>query len=84
MTNTNNSVKTVAKESGLKQVATVVAFALAPFAVVLGIATASEVMQPQSANAGGCYHSTGYTKPHWTSTAVGRTNTGQTIWMTCN
>ena len=36
MTNTNNTA--VAKESGLKQLATVVAFALAPFEVVLGIA----------------------------------------------
>ena len=36
MTNINNTA--VAKESGLKQVATAVAIALSPFAVVLGIA----------------------------------------------
>ena len=57
MTNTNNTVKTVAKESGLKQVATGVAFALAPFAVVLGIAA----MSVPSAEAGSfsylCYQS---------------------------
>ena len=39
MTNINNTA--AAKESGLKQVATGVAFALAPFAVVLGIAAMS-------------------------------------------
>ena len=36
MTNINNT--SVAKEFGLKQLATAVAFALAPFAVVIGIA----------------------------------------------
>ena len=84
MTNTNNTVTTVAKESGLKQAASYVAFALAPFAVVLGIATATEVITPQSANAGGCYHSTGFTAPDWTSGAVGQTMYGETIWFTCN
>ena len=78
---TNNTKAT--KTSFVKQAATGVAFALAPFALAVGIG-AIEVLQPQAANAGSCYHSTGYVKPHWTSTPVGRTSTGQTIWMTCN
>ena len=55
MTNINKTA--VAKESGLKQLATAVAFALAPFAVVLGIAA----MSVPSAEAGSfsyrCYQS---------------------------
>ena len=56
MTNLNTAA---AQESGLKQAATAVAFALAPFAVVIGIATATEMMQPQSANAVGYTQSIG-------------------------
>ena len=77
---TNNTK--VAKASFVKQASTAVTFLAAPFALAVGIG-ASEVMHPQAANAGNCYHSTGYVKPHWTSTPVGRTNTGETIWLTC-
>ena len=42
------NVKTAAaQESGLKQAATAVAFALAPCAAVIGIAKATAMMQPQ-------------------------------------
>ena len=50
MTNVNIAA---VQESGLKQAATAVAFALPPFAVVIGISTATAMMQPQSANAVG-------------------------------
>ena len=81
MTNVNTSA---GQESGLKQAATAVAFALAPFAVVIGIATATAMMQPQSANAVGYAQSTGYTTSHWEATSADQTNPGQTNWMADN
>ena len=52
MTNISNT--SVAKESGLKQVATAVAFALAPFAVVLGIAAIFVTAADAYSNAATC------------------------------
>ena len=81
MTNVNTAA---AQKSGLKQAATAVAFALAPFAVVIGIATATEMMQPQSANAVGYTQSIGYTTSHWAETSADQIIPGQTNWMTGN
>ena len=81
MTNVNTAA---AQKSGLKQAATAVAFALAPFAVVIGIATATEMMQPQSANAVGYTQSTGDTTSHWAATSADQIIPGQTNWMTGN
>ena len=81
MTNVNTAA---VQESGLKQAATAVAFALAPFAAVIGIAKATAMMQPQSANAVGYTQSTCYTTPHWAATSADQTIPGQTNWMAGN
>ncbi len=49
----------------------------------IALMTGGVLTSIQPAEAGQCVTTTSYTKPHWTSRAMGQDMYGKTIWMTC-